>query len=167
MAITKEKKRQITERLRAIIAETPTLVFVHFHGLSIPEEKAMRDTLKEAGVRYFVAKKTLIRRALDEARIGGELPPLEGEIALAYGGDVLAPAREVYEFVKKYKDSLAIAGGVFEGAYQSAEEMTEIAKIPGLQQLRGMLVNVIHSPLQGLAVALHALAEKREAQGGV
>ncbi len=164
MAISKEKKRHIAERLRTMVAEAPTLVFVHFHGLAIPEEKEMRDALKEAGVRYFVAKKTLIRRALEEANIAGTMPPLEGEIALAYGEDALAPAREVYAFVKKHPESLAIAGGIFEGEYRDAEAMTAIAQIPSLPQLRGMFVNVIHAPLQGLAVALHALAEQREAQ---
>ena len=39
----------------------------------------------------------------------------------------------------------------------------EIATIPSLQTLRGMFVNVINSPIAGLAVALKAIADKRGA----
>src|SRR3990167_7338986 len=34
--------------------------------------------------------------------------------------------------------------------------------IPSLQTLRGMFVNVINSPIQGLAIALDAIAKKKE-----
>ncbi len=54
-----------------------------------------------------------------------------------------------------------ILGGVFDGVYKSKEEMTEIASIPSLQTLRGMFVNVINSPIQGLAVSLNQIAEKK------
>jgi len=50
---------------------------------------------------------------------------------------------------------------VFQGVYKDAEEMTEIASIPSLQVLRGMFVNVINSPIQGMVIALNAVAEKR------
>jgi ribosomal protein L10 len=40
--------------------------------------------------------------------------------------------------------------------------MMEIAQIPDRQTLLGMFVNVINSPIQGLAVALNAVAEKRQ-----
>ena len=40
--------------------------------------------------------------------------------------------------------------------------MTVIASIPSMQVLRGMFVNVINSPIQGLVIALNAIAVKVE-----
>jgi ribosomal protein L10 len=40
-------------------------------------------------------------------------------------------------------------------------QMMEIATIPGLQTLYAQFVNVINSPIQGLVVALNAIAEKK------
>jgi ribosomal protein L10 len=40
-------------------------------------------------------------------------------------------------------------------------EMEEIALIPALQVLRGMFVNVINSPIQGFAMAIKAIADKK------
>lgn len=163
MAISREKKEEIVSKVSDAAKNAQSLVFVHFSQLPVPEVNQMRNALREEGVSYTVAKKTLIKRALAETSVEGEQPPLEGEIALAYGDDLLAPAREVYAFQKKYKDYVSIVGGIYDGEYKDKEAMLEIAAIPPLDTLRGQFLNVINSPVQGLAVALNAIAEKREA----
>ncbi len=130
--------------------------------MPVSDNTAMRAALREKGVGYFVAKKTLMKRAFDGA-FTGEMPELEGEIAVAYSTDAIAPAQNIKEFAEKYKENIAIVGGIFQGVYKSREEMTEIASIPSLQVLRGMFVNVINSPIQGLVIALNGIAEKKEA----
>lgn len=162
MAITKAKKEEILSKLDTIKKNSETLVFVGFNGLSVGDSTLMRRQLRGEGVGYFVAKKTLIRRALT-GTYAGEIPALEGEVAVAYSTDMIVPAQQVREFEKKFKDHVAILGGVFEGAYKTKEEMTEIASIPSMQVLRGMFVNVINSPIQGLVLGLSAIAERKNA----
>lgn len=166
MAITKDKKKEVLDKVSGIVKDAGSVVFVNFHGLTMPETTELRGKLIEQGVGYTVAKKTLVKRALDGAA-EGSIPELDGELAIAYvtpetgGTDVIAPARETYTFGKSHDGKLAILGGIFEGKFMSREEMTEIATIPSMQTLRGMFVNVINSPIQGLAVALNAIAEKK------
>ena len=162
MAITKAKKEEILAKLDGIKQEADSIVFVSFNALAGTNTTAMRAKLREEGVGFFVAKKTLIKRAFDGA-FEGEMPALDGEIAVAYSTDAIAPAQNIKEFAAKFKDSLAIVGGVFQGVYKNKEEMTEIASIPALPVLRGMFVNVINSPIQGMVIALNAYADKQEA----
>lgn len=162
MAITRQKKENILGKLGDIKNSAKSLVFVGFKGLGVGETTAMRSKLREAGVGYFVAKKTLIHRALNDA-FEGAIPSLDGEVAIAYGNDDLTPAQNVRAFAKEYADSISILGGVFEGVYKNSEEMNTIASIPGMPALRGMFVNVINSPIQGLTIALNAIADKRSA----
>jgi ribosomal protein L10 len=56
-----------------------------------------------------------------------------------------------------------MVGGVFEGRFMDKSEITAIATIPATPVLRGMFVNVINSPIQGLVLALNAIAEKKSA----
>jgi large subunit ribosomal protein L10 len=161
MAITKEKKQDILAKLEEIKNTADSIVFVHFRGMKVSDSTKMRATMREAGVGYFVAKKTLVKRAFGDA-FTGEIPTLDGEIALAYSTDALAPAQNVKEFAGKFKDQLAIVGGVFQGVFKNQAEMTEIASIPPLQVLRGMFVNVINSPIQGLVISLNQIAEKKQ-----
>lgn len=162
MAITKEKKQEILAKLDGVTKDSDSIVFVKFNGMTVNDTTAMRAQLREAGVGYFVAKKTLMKRAFDGA-FEGDMPELEGEIALAYSEDAIAPAQNIKEFAGKFKDNISIVGGVFQGVYKDASEMTEIASIPPLPVLRGMFVNVINSPIQGLVLGLNAIADKKSA----
>lgn len=160
MAITKEKKQEILSKLDTIKGSSESIVFVNFNGIGVADSTQMRNALREAGVGYFVAKKTLMKRAFD-GKFEGEMPELEGEIAVAYSEDAIASAQNVKEFAGKFKDQIAIAGGVFQGVYKTKEEMTEIAAIPSLNTLHGMFANFFQQPAQGIALAIQAVAEAK------
>ncbi len=161
MAITKAKKQDIIGKVEEALKNAVSVVFVRFNKISVADTSAMRKSLKGEGVGYYVAKKTLIKRALTKAGYTGELPSLDGEVALAWSDtDATAAARGIFEHGKKF-EGLSILGGVFEGAYQDAVKMKAIAVIPSLPVLRGMFVNVINSPIQGLVVALDKIREQK------
>lgn len=162
MAITKQKKQEILGKVQEALEHAVSLVFVHFKGLSVADTSAMRKSLKEEGVGYYVAKKTLLERALTAKGYAGSLPDMPGEIAIAWSNDdPTTAARGIFDHGKKHKGAVAIMGGVFEGGFLSAADMTSIATIPPVPVLRGMFVNVINSPIQGMAIALKALADKK------
>lgn len=163
MARTKVQKKEILEKLEGIVKDAQSMVFVNFHGLNVGDTTQVRRKLKSEQVGFFVSKKTLTRKALESKKLEGTLPELTGEVGLAYGADLLAPAREIYEFQKKYKGNVSILGGVFEGKFMSKEEMMAIALIPSQKTLQAMFVNVINSPIQGFAVALDQIAKKKTA----
>lgn len=160
MAITKQKKAEIVEKVEGIAQKAKTIVFANFKGLGVAEQNELRKALRAQNIGYTIAKKTLLRLGLAKQKFGGTAPSLDGEIAIAYGEDELAPARELAAFVKKYPEQLAFAGGIFGGAYVDKEGITSIASIPGLETLRAQFVQLINSPIQRFAVVLNAKAEK-------
>jgi len=161
MALSKNKKKEVIEKLEGAIKDAKSVVFVNFHGLKVGDTTQFRRKLRAEGVGFFVSKKTLTKRALDTKKYEGTMPELLGEVGIAYSADLIAPAREVYEFQKKFKDNLSILGGVFESKYMNKEEMMGIALIPSIDTLRGMFVNVINSPIQGFVMALSEIAKKK------
>jgi large subunit ribosomal protein L10 len=164
MAINKAKKEDIVGKLKEAFKDATSVVFVKFHKLTVADTSAIRKALKSEGIGYYVAKKTLIRRALEAQGYEGEIPELPGEIAIAWSkDDATAPARGIFEHGKKHKGALAIVGGVFERMFADAGKMTAIATIPPVPVLRGMFVNVINSPIQGFVMALDQIAKKKGA----
>ncbi|MFA5830705.1 MAG: 50S ribosomal protein L10 [Candidatus Paceibacterota bacterium] len=162
MAINKAKKVEICEQLKTIAKGKGSRVFVNFHGLSVSEATAVRRALRSEGIGYFVSKKTLARKVFSESGIAGEFPELSGELAIAYGEDDVAPAREVKKFQKTLKEKISILGGVFESRFVGSEEMQMIASIPPREILYGQFVNIINSPIQGLVIALDSIAKQKE-----
>ncbi|KND51607.1 MAG: large subunit ribosomal protein L10 [Parcubacteria bacterium C7867-007] len=164
MAITKQKKEDIVGKIGEALENAASVVFVHFKGLSVADTSAMRKSLKGEGIGYYVAKKTLLRRALEAKGYTGSIPELPGEIAVAWSdADVTSAPRGIFEHGKKHKDALSIVGGVFDGSYLDARAMLAVATIPPVPVLRGMFVNVINSPIQGLVIALDQIAQKKSA----
>lgn len=147
MAITKAKKGEILERLDKGLKTAETIVFVNFHGLPVGETTAFRKKLRESGVSYYVAKKTLVKRALESMGIKGTQPALEGELGLAWSDDPVASAKGVYEFAKTRKEQIALLGGVYQGLYMSKEEITGLAAIPSREVLLGQFVGMLNESI--------------------
>jgi len=162
MALTKDKKGEILDKAKSAVKDAASVVFVSFKGLSVSNATDLRDSLRESDSKYFVVKKTLLRKALEEQGIEGEMPELPGETAIAYGSDEVMPAKSIAQFGKENEDKVEIVGGIFENRFMNQSEMKELASIPGQEQLLGMFVNVINSPIQGLVIALDAIAQNKE-----
>jgi large subunit ribosomal protein L10 len=162
MAINKEKKVEILSKLKKIVKDSASVVFINFHSLPVVESSAIRKALRVKGVGYTVAKKTLTKKAFSEAGLAGEMPELPGELGIVYGTDPIEGAREVYEFQKKLDKKIKILGGVFEGKFMSQNEMLTISQIPGLKTLQAQFVNLINSPIQGFVMALSEIAKKKD-----
>jgi len=162
MAITKQKKAEIIESLKDIFKDSNSVAFVNFKGLSVTNADKMRKKLRESGVGYTVAKKTLTKFVLGKESNEGTQPSFDGELAITYGKDLIAPAREIFAFQKEFENRVSIVGGIFDGKYMSKEEMTEIASIPPMQTLRAQFVNLINSPIEGFVMALDQIAKSKE-----
>ncbi len=161
MAITKDKKGVILDRLQKVFSEAKSVAFVNFHGLNVFGATNLRKHLRSNNVGYFVAKKTLIKKALEGKGLSGSIPELEGEVGVAWSADLTAPSREVYSFGKTLEQGLKLIGGVFEGKFLGKEDIMSIALIPSRKTLEAQFVNLINSPIQRLVVAFDQISKKK------
>lgn len=158
--ITKSKKEEMIKGLVEAIDSSKSIVFVNFHGLKVGDETLLRQDLRKNQVNYKVSRKTLLKRALD-GKATGEIPSLDGEVAMVYGEDPIAPAREVYNFQKTYKVPLNILGGVYDGKFVDGNYMKEIATIPSREVLLSKIAFLLKSPMQRLAIAVNEVAKTK------
>lgn len=161
MAITKQKKETLVEEVGTLLTTAASIVFVKFEKLPVQETISFRRELRTQSVGYKVLKKTLLKRVLDTKGISGILPELPGEIAIAYGDDLLAPARGVLGFSKTHAQQVSIVGGVFEGVYMDKVQMESIAKIPPREVLLAQIAYLLKSPITRLAVGINEVAKKK------
>ncbi len=161
MAISKDKKQSIVASFKDMLTGAQSVAFVKFDRLTVKDAIALRRALRAEGITYKVGKKTLIKRVLADLGIKGELPALEGEIAVAASTDALAPARVVYEFQKTHKDMVTLVGGVFEGDYKDQATMVSIANIPSREVLLSQIAYLLQSPMQRLAIAVNEVSKTK------
>ena len=161
MAISRNQKEKFVSKLKDVFKNSKTIVFVNFSGINVNEINKLRESCLEDGVSYMVAKKSLINKSLSDVKFDGEIPNMEGEIALAYGDDQLAPARLMGEQSKLLKNKLKIVGGIFENSFKDGVYMQSIADIPPIKTLYTQFLNVIKSPISGFASVIDQVADKK------
>jgi len=174
MPLTKEQKSEILTDLIQNIQESKSVVFADFQGLSVKDMKDLRSKMREEGVSYKVAKKTLIKIAAKEAGFE-EIPDeiLKGPVGAAFSmEDEIAAARLIHQF-SKTNENLKLRGALFEGRVLSLEETKQLALLPGKNELLGQFVYLIKYPIQGFhgvlnntisgfVRALNAIKEQKE-----
>jgi large subunit ribosomal protein L10 len=147
MAIKKQKKVEILEKLNDGLKGAETVAFVKFDKLTVKDATALRRDLRNAGVSYYVAKKTLVKRALSAQGVTGDMPELVGELALAWSKDPIAPAKGIFEFAKTHKDQMSLLGGVYQGKYLSKDEIMGMATIPSREGLYTQFVGMLNETI--------------------
>jgi len=160
MPLTKQKKTEIMKDLKERLKDAKIIVFVNFHGLNTALTRDIKRLLTKAEAKYIVAKKTLIKKVLEEFKFAGEIPELDGEVALVVGkGDAVLPVKEIAKFGKAHPE-ITFLGGIFEKAFLGKESVAGIAKLPAREVLLAQLLNVISSPQRGLVGALSGVQRK-------
>lgn len=151
------KKEETVADLRKIFSDAHAVVVTHFSGLDATEVTDLRSKMREAGATFRVTKNNLARLALkDTSRtVIGEL--FEGPTAIAYSDDPVAAAKATVEFGKK-NEKLIVLGGIMGETVLDVTGIKALAKLPSLDELRGMLVGMISTPATRIAAITAAPA---------
>lgn len=154
------KVAEIAEMLKGACAG----VLVDYTGISVEDDTKLRKELREAGVRYFVEKNTLLRRAMNETGHEALTDVLSGATAIAVSdNDETAAARILGEYAEKHENFKLKAGFIGSDIYD-ANGVMAISKIPSKEVLLAQLVGSLQGPMQKLAATIAAVAEKKEGE---
>ncbi len=172
------QKKQVVAELAEKFKSSVSGVIIDYKGISVEQDTNLRRKFREAGVEYSVIKNTLMKFAAKEAGLDDLTAVLEGTSALALSADdAVAPAKVFKDFLKE-NDTLELSfkGGFVDGKVLSVNEIQALADLPpkevliakvlgGLNSPIAGLANALNGNIRGLAVALSAVAEKKQAAG--
>jgi large subunit ribosomal protein L10 len=158
------EKQRIVDEIAAKLKESSSTVIADYRGLNVAQVTELRKQLREAGVEFKVLKNSLISRAAENAELSALNEVLTGPTAVAFGKeDAVAPAKILNEFAKK-NEALKIKGGVVEGRVVDTAQIEALASLPSREGLLSMLLSVLQAPLRNFALAVKAVADKKEAE---
>jgi len=157
-----QAKQQEVDTITAKLRESNCTVVADYRGLNVAQVTLLRKQLREAGVEFQVLKNSLVSRAAANAELNELEAILTGPTAVAFGSDVVAPAKILSDFAKK-NDALKVKGGVVEGRFVDAAQIKALADLPSREGLLSMLLSVLQAPVRNFALAVKAVSEKNEA----
>jgi len=169
MAENKKKKKKISQaflakqkeaaEIKESLQAAKTVVLIDYRGFNVAQDTALRREFRKNNVEYKVLKNTLVRRALNELGFTQFDEILQGPTAVAYGSDIIAPAKIIADSIRA-TGKMAIKGGIIDGQPASVEEMNKLALIPSKEVLVAQLLCVLTAPIRKLAIALDQVAKK-------
>lgn len=167
------------------IAKSKAVIVIEYQGLNVKDQVKLRAAIKAAGGELNVTKNRLVALAL-KSKFPQGLPReiedfLRGPSAFVFGyDDAVAATKTIIDFAKDHEALKTKVGLLMADSAEatdkvlSVQEIEALSKLPGRQELLGMLVVQLQSPIQGfynvlkgnlsgLARVLNGIKEQKEA----
>ena len=168
-----EKEIQITEVAKTL-SSAASVYLVNLSGLTVPQVTDLRRRVKGAKGSCRVVKNRLAIRGAKGTPSEGLGPFFKGPIGVvAHNEEPVSLAKILTEFAKDHP-AFALRAGVVDGQVVDPEMVKKLASLPGLRELRAMLLNLMTQPAVRLARIIatpgqqtaRAIDERRKQLGG-
>lgn len=158
--MTKAEKQQLVGQMTEGFKEASAIVVCDYKGMTVKEIEAVRNLARENDAQVKVVKNTLASIAL--ANAGQEALDFVDMNLVIWGSDQIATCKIADKSATAFKGKFAVKTGLLEGQVATAQTITAMAKLPGREELLGMLLNVWMGPVRGITIGLDRLATKRQ-----
>jgi large subunit ribosomal protein L10 len=153
-----EKEASVGE-LAEKIRRAKLLVITDYRGLTVRDLAALRRQLRPLQTDYVVAKNTLLRIAARENDVADADALLAGPTAVAFCyDDIVGTAKALTEFARTSR-ILSVRGGVLDGSVIAPDEISRLATLPPIEQLRAEVVGAIGGPLAAVVGVLNGVLQ--------
>jgi large subunit ribosomal protein L10 len=165
MRATQQPKQEQIAAIRERFLRSTAAVLVGYRGLSSAQTTELRNQFRAAGVDFRVVKNSLVKLAVKDTKLDNAAfkNALAGETAIAWTYEDASIAAKVIKAYRKDElnaKRLTIKCGVLENQVMAAERVeTELASLPGKNEVRAMLLAQLMAPAQKLVMQLSAPAQ--------
>jgi large subunit ribosomal protein L10 len=153
MLTRKQKEEQVTE-LRDKFERATSVFVADYRGLGVLQIEALRSGLRadEANESEFrVVKNSVLRLASDGGVAQGLKDHFTGTTSVAITfGDPVALAKTLVGYAKT-NEAFELRGALLDGQVLDTTEISTLATLPSLDELRGKIVGLLQAPASQLA----------------
>lgn len=151
--MNRQEKKEFVEVFSGLLNEYSCMLVVRQSGLKCGVFSGLRVSARKSGGVLKVVKNNLAKRVFGEDR--EECSDFfKGPVAVLFSQDAVSAAKILVDFSKKREDKFQIVAGLLEGKALTNKEIQELASLPPLDQMRGILLGVLASPASRLVGVL-------------
>jgi large subunit ribosomal protein L10 len=163
VSAAKQAKIEAVGGVRTTLSKATSYVLLGFKGMTVMQVTDLRNRFRKAGVEYRVIKNTLLQQAVKGTALEGNTQfdaALAGETGVAFSfEDPSAAAKVVKEFRKEGEknEKLQVKLAVLDASVIPGDKVeSDLATMPGKDELRAMLLATLQAPMQNFVVQLQA-----------
>jgi len=155
----KSKKAEVIEQLTTSFADTTAVVICDYKGLNVGQLEVLRKSARAKDTSVQVVKNTLATIALNNAGMSGV--DIKDTNIFIWSDDVINAAKVAADFAKD-NEKFVIKAGYLDKEPADIAKIEAFAKLPGRDELLGMLAATWMAPITNMAVGIDALRKKKE-----
>lgn len=171
-----EKKKKTVDALADIFDCNGVYLF-DYRGLKVSEMGTLRSRIKALGANVKVVKNRLAIKYFEKHKQAAGRELFKGPLAMAYSDDKFVETAKVLVEFEKESKKIKIISGFIEKRLVGSQQVLEVAKLPGKEQLLAQLVysigmplrrfgSALSSPLTHMLVLMKNLQDKKVKEGG-
>ena len=156
--MVKPYKKEEVAKLNEKFLEAKAGVLADFKGMKVKEMETLRAAFRNVSVDYRVIKNTFAHRASQGTPFETVSEKFVGPVSVAMSyDDVVAPAKVISDFNKKYKDKIKVICGVVEGKKVTPDQIKAIADLPSRDILISRILSAMQGPAKGFVGTLNGV----------
>jgi large subunit ribosomal protein L10 len=159
LSLNLEGKKEVVAEVSARLANAQTVVLAEYRGLPVEAITVLRARARSNGVYLRVLKNTLARRAVQGTPFEKLADHMVGPLAYGISEDPVAAAKVLHAYAKE-NDKLVIKGGAMAGQVMSAKEVSQLATLPGREELLAKLLGTMQAPIAKFVQTLNEVPSK-------
>jgi large subunit ribosomal protein L10 len=152
------EKTFLIEEAKSHLSKSEYFFLTDYKGIDSKETTELRSKLAERGAEFHVVKNSSIRLAADSNVVESLDAELKGHTAIIVGGDDATGVAKALGDYFQSKKKVTVKGGALGDRTLTADDIKQLAKLPGLEQLRSQLLSLLNTPASSLVTLLSAPA---------
>ena len=155
----KSRKAELIAQLTTEFTDTAAVVICDYKGLTVVELEELRANARAKDTSVQVIKNTLATIALKNADMSGI--EISDTNIFIWSNDVISASKVAADFAKS-DEKFVIKAGYLDKEPADIAKIEAFAKLPGRDELLGMLAATWMAPVQNFTIGLDALRQQKE-----
>ena len=147
--LTREQKEEQVAELHEKFERATSVFVADYSGLAVTQIETLRSGLREneaSESEFRVAKNSVLRLACEGGPAESLKEHFTGTTSIAMSfGDPVALAKVLVDYAKE-NESFEIRSGMLDGQVLELAEISNLATLPSLDELRGKIVGLLQAP---------------------
>lgn len=156
--LTRQQKEDQVAELRDKFGRATSVFVADYRGLGVKKMEALRGGLRDAEAsesEFRVAKNSVLRLASEGGPAEGLKEHFTGTTSIAMSfGDPVALAKTLVDYAKE-NDEFELRSAMLDGDVLDVAEISKLATLPSLDELRGKIVGLLQAPASKIARILN------------
>ena len=140
--MNRKQKKELVESLHKTFLDAQSIIVTHMNGLTVSETTNLRSNMRDANCSFKVTKNKIVKLALKNTNFEHLDSLFTGPTAIGSSKDAIAPAKVLFNFTKKTEKIKIIGGGV-EKKSLTLDEITNLASLPSLDEVRSKFIGLL------------------------